>query len=64
MDRAWVKGACKFMVSDSVSHIVGKRQCSRKAVKDGLCSFHQPEKVKARYAALLKRHGCSGDRQP
>lgn len=57
-DRGFVNGQCKFMVSDSVSHIVGKRQCSRTAVKNGLCTFHQPENVRARYEKLLAKHGC------
>ena len=62
--RQWYPGMCKFMVSDSTSHVIGKRPCSRKPVKGDLCLFHQPEKVKARYDRLLKKHRCSGDKQP
>jgi len=54
--RCWSKGQCKFMVSDSVSHVLGKRPCSRKPVKNDLCAFHQPEQVRARYDKLLRRH--------
>lgn len=54
--RQWFSGMCKFMVSDSASRVVGKRPCSRPVKEDDLCAFHQPEKVKARYAKLLKKH--------
>ena len=55
--RQWYPGMCKFRVGDSVSRTVGKRPCGRKPVKNDLCTFHQPEKVKERYDKLLKKHG-------
>jgi len=60
--RGWFPGMCKHMVSDGASHVVGKRPCERKPVKDDLCAFHQPEKVKARYDALLRKH--AGPKNP
>ena len=51
-----LQGCCTFMVSDSISRVVGKRCCMRLAVLNGLCRFHQPEAVKARYDKLLARH--------
>ena len=59
--RTPLKGCCRFMVSDAVSRVVGKRCCERKVFKDGLCKFHQPESVKARYNAVMERHRALGD---
>ena len=49
---------CQAMVSNSVSNILGKVQCSRKPMTIGglYCKQHQPEAVQARQKAAADRH--------
>jgi hypothetical protein len=41
---------CKGMSSTDTSHILGKRQCLRKAWRDGYCRIHHPDTTKAKNA--------------
>lgn len=62
MTRPQNSDRCTYHVFSGVRHDFAGHQCTRRAVKDGLCTTHQPDVMEARRQTTLARQTAKWER--